>query len=187
MATVHLGEEPSTANAPPITTLIFDLDGVLIDLCEFHRDLYIDSFNACATAAGGEATPGGLLTKDVHSDFLEGLSTRAKLRECRALFPGASWDDEAVYVLKQARTQAALEQMVFQPRTRVALEAARAAGLRLACYTNSIRATLDAVLAGLGVAHLFEATMSNEEAPAAKPCHSFSVAYSGDTLFSHAK
>ena len=28
-----------------IKTLLFDLDGVLIDLCEFHRDLFITSYN----------------------------------------------------------------------------------------------------------------------------------------------
>jgi beta-phosphoglucomutase-like phosphatase (HAD superfamily) len=150
----------------PITTLIFDLDGVLADLCELHRDLYIESFNALARSPGVE---GPLLSEEVHAEELEGLSTRSKLRACRALFPAATFDDDAVYDLKQARTVERLATHFFPPRSREALAWARGAGLRLACYTNSIRATLDIVMARLGLADLMEVTQSNEDVPASKP------------------
>jgi HAD superfamily hydrolase (TIGR01509 family) len=149
-----------------ITTLIFDLDGVLADLCELHRDLYIESFNALARAPGVE---GPLLSEEVHAEELEGLSTRSKLRACRALFPTATYDDDAVYNLKQARTVERLATHFFPPRTREALAWARRAGLRLACYTNSIRATLDIVMERLGLVDLMEVTQSNEDVPASKP------------------
>ena len=151
---------------PPITTLIFDLDGVLADLCELHRDLYIDAFNALAAHP---ALPSPLLSKELHAEALEGLSTRAKLRACRALFPGAAYNDDAVYDLKQARTMEALAARRFPARAREALAWARGAGLRLACYTNSIRATLDLVMARLGLDALMEVTQSNEDVPASKP------------------
>ena len=149
-----------------ITTLIFDLDGVLADLCELHRDLYIESFNALARAPGVE---GPLLSEGLHAEELEGLSTRAKLRACRALFPTATYDDDAIYNLKQARTVERLATHFFPPRSREALAWARAAGLRLACYTNSLRATLDIVMERLGLTDLMEVTQSNEDVPASKP------------------
>jgi HAD superfamily hydrolase (TIGR01509 family) len=152
--------------ARSVTTLIFDLDGVLADLCELHRDLFIESFNALARAPGVE---GPLLSGELHAEELEGLSTRSKLRACRTLFPAATYDDDAVYNLKQARTVERLASHYFPPRTREALAWARGAGLRLACYTNSIRATLDIVMERLGLVDLMEVTQSNEEVPASKP------------------
>ena len=129
--------------------LIFDLDGVLADLCEMHRDLYIESFNELARPPPG-APVGPLLSVEVHAQRLEGLSTRSKLRSCRDLFPGATFDADAVYDLKQQRTLEVLANMSFPTRTRASFTWAKAAGLRLAVYTNSIRATLDVVLARLG-------------------------------------
>ena len=149
-----------------IEVLIFDLDGVLADLCELHRDLFLESFNRGATQEG---TVGPLLSKEVHNELLEGLSTRSKLRACRTIFPLATYNDDAVYEDKQRLTMERLAVHHFPARTQEALTWARAQGLRLACYTNSIRATLDLVLDRLGVAALFEATQSNEEVPASKP------------------
>jgi HAD superfamily hydrolase (TIGR01509 family) len=151
--------------------LIFDLDGVLADLCEMHRDLFIECFNANVVPAGGVAAPGGapLMTVSLHAEKLEGMSTKLKLATCRALFPGASYDADAINARKQARTIEELATMTFPTRARAALLWARAAGLKVAVYTNSIRATLDIVLARLGLAELCDLTLSNEDVPAAKP------------------
>ena len=148
--------------------LIFDLDGVLADLCEMHRDLYIESFNELARPPPG-APVGPLLSVEVHAQKLEGLSTRSKLKSCRDLFPGAMFDADAVYDLKQQRTLEVLATMSFPTRTRASFTWAKAAGLRLAVYTNSIRATLDVVLARLGIKELCDLTLSNEDVPASKP------------------
>lgn len=148
--------------------LIFDLDGVLADLCEMHRDLFIEAFNTLAQPAAG-APAGPVLSTEVHALKLEGLSTRSKLKACLELFPGARFDADAVYELKQARTLEVLDGMSFPTRTRAAFDWAKAAGLRIAVYTNSIRATLDVVLKRLGVAELCDLTLSNEDVPAPKP------------------
>ena len=155
----HASHCPTTLPPPPPS-------GVLADLCELHRDLFLESFNQLASQEGAAAP---LLSKEVHNELLEGLSTRSKLRACRGIFPAAAYDEDAVYELKQRLTMERLAEHHFPARTLQALTWARAAGLRLACYTNSIRATLDLVLQRLGVAGLFEATQSNEEVPASKP------------------
>ena len=61
----------ATVPASRFKALIFDLDGVLVDLCDLHRETFIHAFNALAGAA--------LVNDDVHERYLEGLDTRSKL------------------------------------------------------------------------------------------------------------
>jgi beta-phosphoglucomutase-like phosphatase (HAD superfamily) len=146
--------------------VIFDLDGVLADLCEMHRDLFIEAFNEAVAAGGG---CDARMTPALHAEKLEGLSTKTKLAACRALFPAAVFDADAVSARKQARTIEVLAAMTFPTRAQAAFAWARGAGLQVAVYTNSIRATLDIVLRRLGIAHLCDVTLSNEDVPAPKP------------------
>ena len=146
----------------PPRALIFDLDGVLADLCDLHRSTFIGAFN--------DAVRAPLLDADLHERHLEGLDTRSKLAKCHELFPLRAFDGNAVFVEKQARTVEQLALHHYPQRTAAALTWAKKQGFLLACVTNSIRATLDIVLARLGVADsVFDVTLSNMDVAAPKP------------------
>ena len=152
----------ATVPASRFKALIFDLDGVLVDLCDLHRETFIHAFNALAGAA--------LVNDDVHERYLEGLDTRSKLVVCRGLFPERPFDAEAIFAEKQARTAERLALHHFPPRAAAALAWAKQQGFRLACVTNSLRMTMDTVLEKLGVARgVFDVALSNEDVPAPKP------------------
>ena len=89
-----------------IKALIFDLDGVLADLCDLHRLTFIRSFNAAVGIT--------LLDDDIHERHLEGLDTRSKLSVCKSLFPTYSFDSDAVFEEKQAKTADELALHYFQ-------------------------------------------------------------------------
>jgi beta-phosphoglucomutase-like phosphatase (HAD superfamily) len=145
-----------------IKALIFDLDGVLADLCDLHRLTFIKAFNAAVGTS--------LLDDDIHERHLEGLDTRSKLSVCKSLFPTYSFDSDAVFKEKQAKTADELALYHFPTRTADALTWAKEQGLILACVTNSIRATMDTVLMRLGIANgIFDLTLSNEDVSAPKP------------------
>ena len=57
-----------------ITTFLFDLDGVLVDLCELHRKIFIKVFNDHNSVS---------IDYDFHDKFLEGLSTREKIKKIK--------------------------------------------------------------------------------------------------------
>jgi HAD superfamily hydrolase (TIGR01509 family) len=158
---------------PPPKAVIFDLDGVLADLCEMHRDLFIECFNEAVTLADGtHPDPSSgiqLMTTALHAEKLEGMSTKLKLTVCADLFPDLTYDSAAINRRKQERTIEALSTMSFPTRAHSTFVWARAAGLKVAVYTNSIRATLDIVLERLGLTNLCDLTLSNEDVPAAKP------------------
>jgi len=146
---------------PPRRTrcvLLFDLDGVLADLCALHRECFIHAFN--------EAHGSAVLDERTHAP-LEGMNTRAKLAECARQF--GPLDAAAVFARKQELTRARLEAWSPPTHVRDALRFASTHGARLACVSNSIRATLDAVLAKLGVLELLETTVSSDDVAHPKP------------------
>ena len=80
----HYVNASGSTMLPPPKAVIFDLDGVLADLCEMHRDLFIECFNEAVTLADGTHPdpPSGikLMTTALHAEKLEGMSTKLKLR-----------------------------------------------------------------------------------------------------------
>jgi HAD superfamily hydrolase (TIGR01509 family) len=145
-----------------VKALIFDLDGVLADLCDLHRLTFIRAFN--------DAVGSHILDDDLHERHLEGLDTRSKLAVCKTLFPSHAFDSDSVFREKQARTADELALHHFSPRTATALTWAKEQGFLLACVTNSIRSTMNTVLERLGVSNgIFDLTLSNEDVSAPKP------------------
>ena len=138
------------------------MDGVLADLCDLHRLTFIKAFNT--------ATGTSLLDDDIHERHLEGLDTRSKLSVCKSLFPTYSFDSDAIFIEKQAKTADELALHHFPTRTAAALTWAKKNGYILACVTNSIRAAMDTVLMRLGIATgIFDLTLSNKIVSAPKP------------------
>lgn len=142
-----------------ITTFLFDLDGVLVDLCELHRKIFIKVFNDNNYVS---------IDSDFHDKFLEGLSTREKLKKIKTQLC-IEIDEDLIYKKKQEYTLYELHNYPFTSRIKNVLEWVKNQGIRIGVFTNSIRNTLDIVLKKLDILHLIEYSLSNEDVQKPKP------------------
>jgi HAD superfamily hydrolase (TIGR01509 family) len=139
---------------------LFDLDGVLVDYRNLHRDAFLQAWNNVHTAY--------TISPPFHAEHLEARSTRQKIAWLGTHF---SIDPrcEEVSSLKQRFTQSLLEVAPVYQKTREALRHAKLAGVRFACCSNSVRATVETSLRKLGPLDQFEVILSNEDVAEPKP------------------
>jgi HAD superfamily hydrolase (TIGR01509 family) len=139
------------------TLTIFDMDGVLVDLCEIHRRTFQKALSIlCDIGVSHEAY---LQRKE-----LEGLPTKTK---CSLL--GLSEDEtRRVNTKKQELTMRALRDLHPNRRVIEAVCTARDFG-PVACYSNSVKQTVEMALSRTGVLNLFDFILSNEGVKSCKP------------------
>ncbi len=146
----------------PVRAVIFDLDGVLVD----SRGIHLMSLNRALE----EVDPKYVIGLEEHLARFDGLPTTRKLAlltETRGL-PQDLHD--SIWRRKQDHTTDLLRTEIRpSPKLVSLLEALKGDGLKLFCASNSVRATLDATLEALGIAHLFDGTYAAEEVGACKP------------------
>lgn len=143
-----------------IEAVLFDMDGVLIDARDWHYEALNDAL-----------APFGMdIGRDAHLSTFDGLSTRQKLKMLSASRGLPSGLLDFINELKQRHTQvkiAAHCRPVFHHRYMLAQLSRE--GYRLAMCSNSIRATIDAMMDLAGLGPFFEFTLSNEEISHPKP------------------
>lgn len=141
-----------------IKYIIFDLDGVLFDGCEFHANMFME---ALWTVLGKTA-----LTKEYHDTHLNGLSTKKKLEVLQI----GKEEAQRISDLKQELTKTNIHRYI-RPDVKVqtiCIELLKL-GYTLYCVSNSIRDTVVTCLKGLGVLDLFTSIISNEDVKESKP------------------
>jgi HAD superfamily hydrolase (TIGR01509 family) len=140
--------------------IFFDLDGVLIDLKELHRDAYISAWNTLNPAATIDAI--------FHSKFLEARPTKDKIPICnRELQTSAHADD--ISALKQTITGKLLTDFTGLKTVTDTIKWLKAQGHVLACCSNSIRNTIHIALTKLDIEDQFDLILSNEDVAQSKP------------------
>ena len=143
-----------------IKAVLFDMDGVLIDAKEWHYD----ALNAALRLFGVE------ISRDEHLAIYDGLPTKKKLEmlgRTRAL-PAGLFD--LLNALKQKRTMELISTRctpLFHHQ--YALSQLRRDGLKLAVCSNSIRATVDAMMQRSALSPYLEFFLSNEDVSKSKP------------------
>lgn len=145
-----------------IKLLIFDLDGVLCSAKEIH---YETLNSAIRNVAGGQY----IITEQEHLSTYDGLKTNQKLSmltDRKGLPPSLHkkiWDLKQEYTIK--------ELSYIQPDIRIRDELRKAAsmGFKIACCSNSIRKSVFVMLERLGVIHLMDLILSNEDVINSKP------------------
>ena len=141
--------------------ILFDLDGVLVDFAELHRNAFIQAWNS--------VHPTNPLDEMFHAKHLEARSTRQKLAILSTLFEGQEIKANEVSALKQEITQEKLKTAHVYTKTREALAFLKARGARICVCSNSIRATVEASLQKLAPLTSFDLILSNEDVIEPKP------------------
>lgn len=166
-----------------IKLIVFDLDGVLLDFCDIHRNALNDALRMVA----GERF---CISQEEHETRYNGRSTRAKLDMLHVDkgLPRELFDD--IFKMKQNTTSSMIRSTVMPlQRLQDVLQYFRDKGMKIACATNSIRDTLDSALDRLKIKSFFDFTLSNEDVSAVKPdpdiylrCHELAGVTSRETL-----
>lgn len=141
--------------------VLFDLDGVLVDACDWH---YEALNRALKEVAGYE------ISRQDHETTYNGLPTKVKLKSLAEKGLVQESDIERISELKQELTVGVIEDLCTvdfsktQLMTRLKKE-----GYKLACVTNSIRKTARLMLKNSGVLEYLDCVISNEDVCNAKP------------------
>jgi len=141
-----------------IKNIVFDLDGVLFDGCDFHAKVFIQAVLT--------VLPEHTLTREHHDAQLNALPTKYKLKKLGI----DSETAERIYALKQDLTAIRIGEYI-RPDKKVQDICVKldALGYNIFCVSNSIRSTIDACLSGMGVKEYFSGIISNEDTSAPKP------------------
>lgn len=141
--------------------VIFDLDGVLINACEWHR--------VALNEALKEVCDYEILLQD-HIKTYNGLPTKTKLIMLTdvGLIPASAHAE--IFKIKQEKTLIIVgRDGRFQRDKRAMMIWLRKNGVSIGCYTNSIRETAVIMLAVTGILDLIQYTVTNEDVVNAKP------------------
>lgn len=140
--------------------LLFDLDGVLIDLKELHRDSYITAWN--------KISPEAQIDIGFHALHLEARPTKDKVVLCNQILKRTA-SIPAVSALKQAMTEELISIFTGLSAVTDTIKWLKGQGHRLACCSNSIRNTIHLALTKLDILDQFDLILSNEDVSASKP------------------
>lgn len=140
-----------------IKGILFDLDGVLVDAADWHRDAFNLALDVhCINP----------LSQEEHMRDFNGLSSRRKLRMLveRGCVPDNVDLHESIHKVKQEYTVKLIEQNCV-PFARVidVLVYARSIYLKIGCVTNCSRATAMLMLEKARLVDLFDTIVTNTD------------------------
>ena len=149
-----------------IRCVLFDLDGVLIDACEWH-------FHALNIAL--EKVVGSSISREDHEKKFNGLPTKVKLKML-----GISSEDSAVINrLKQEHTVGLIEKNVTIDHVKIELLShLKKNNILTACVTNSIRNNTILMLEKSGMIEYLDVVVTNEDVQRNKPepdCYNLAI------------
>lgn len=143
-----------------IKGIVFDMDGVLIDAREWHKD----ALNKALNLFGFE------ISEELHREVFDGLPTRVKLEQLTQNFGFPRGLHGIVSAVKQELTMRIAAQSCYpNPSHIVAISFLRNNGYTIACATNSVRQTSEKMLEYAGVLTELDILLTNEDVKNPKP------------------
>lgn len=140
-----------------IEAVLFDLDGVLVDACDWHYE----SLNLALEEEGYRP-----ISRGEHLSTYNGLPTRVKLEMLGIIGDRAKRIEDR----KQVHTMDVIAKTAVPTRDKLELhEHLKSIGIRTACVTNSIRMTAEEMLRRTGQLHTLEFVVANEDVGRNKP------------------
>lgn len=144
-----------------IKVILFDLDGVLIDACDWHYEALNRALLEIANIE---------IVRDEHISTFNGLPTKTKLN---ILVEQGRVNEDQVERICQQKLQHTLE--IVEDRTErddkkiAMLSMLRLDGIKTACVTNCIRRTAEEMLIRLGLWGKLDLLVTNEDVVFPKP------------------
>lgn len=145
-----------------IDTILFDMDGVLIDAKEWHYD----SLNRALVSCGFNA-----INYDDHLKFFDGLPTKRKLTKYMEIYNVNLLDKiEQICDKKQEFTLEIANKLLTNDEPKIQmLKYLKENGYNVACCSNSIRKSVEFFLRKAGLIKYFNFVLSNEDVKKPKP------------------
>lgn len=142
--------------------VVFDLDGVVLDAKELHRQCFIE---ACKMGAGL------IIDEEFHESHLEALSTKQKI--ARLLDMKLLKDENEAFEVSFRKQELTVARIPTAPLTVPWMQSIFAhikdRGFGLALCSNSVRSTCTTALQSYDLLKYFDAVVSNEDVRWQKP------------------
>lgn len=144
-----------------IKLIIFDMDGVLVDACEWHR--------VALNEALKEVCNYEISIQDHYSIF-NGIPTKIKLKKLSEMGIIEESLFEKIEIIKQKKTIQAISEFAKPREEKISLmKFLKEKNIKIACYTNSIRMTAELMLEKTGILKYFDLLITNQDVVKAKP------------------
>lgn len=144
-----------------IKVILFDLDGVLVDACEWHYE----SLNRALIEVGSEP-----IDREQHDSTYNGLPTTEKLNILSEKGLLSKDLHNKVWEIKQSLTCKVIQDLARIDRVKIHLhEYLYVNKIRVGCVTNSISKTAKIMLDRTGQIDYMELIVSNEDVKPNKP------------------
>jgi beta-phosphoglucomutase len=141
--------------------VLFDLDGVLVDACDWHYEALNRALKEVANYS---------ISREDHYDTYNGLPTLTKLSQLERMGIVQSSDFSQISDLKQEYTIEVINEFCVRSIPKVSMmRMLKKEGYKLGCVTNSIARTAVLMLEKSGVAPYLDIVLSNEDCNHNKP------------------
>jgi beta-phosphoglucomutase len=141
--------------------VLFDLDGVLVDACDWHYEALNRALYEVAEYK---------ISREDHESTYNGLPTKVKLNMLIEEGVLQEKDLESISDLKQKFTIEVINELCTRDQEKVDMVLAlKSSGWKVACVTNSIRKTTKLMLSKTGILHYMDVIITNEDIAKAKP------------------
>lgn len=141
--------------------IIFDLDGVLVDACEWHRVALNEALQDIANYK---------ISLSDHYGIFNGIPTKVKLEKLTKLGVIEKKHHKPIYDLKQLKTVEIIKSSASVRKEKIdLLDYLKSDGHKVACFTNSIRMTAELMLEKTGIINKFDLILSNQDVEKPKP------------------
>lgn len=143
-----------------IRGILFDLDGVLVDMCDAHKWslnkalLYYENFE---------------ISDEQHKLNYDGLPTKTKLQKLLKLGLISGDNLDKIFDLKQSFTLTYIDTITPDPIRIQMLQKLQNDNIVCGCVTNSIRSTAVKMLKNSGLYDYLSFIITNEDSPNPKP------------------
>jgi HAD superfamily hydrolase (TIGR01509 family) len=144
-----------------IKTIIFDLDGVLVEAKKLHYD--------CLNNALFEEDPKFIIKWNEHLSLYDGLKTNQKLDLLHSNKGLPKDSFIRVWEKKQKLTLESLQNLLPSQELIYCMKKLSEDGYKIVCCSNSIRKTILTVLSKLDIIQYFDLILSNEDVKNSKP------------------
>ena len=143
--------------------VIFDLDGVLVDACDWHKDALNEAL---------KQTCDYVISDHQHCTVFNGLPTKVKIQKLInfGIVPNNPDVHAEINKIKQEETIRIISNLLDKDAPKIYLmEWLKGNNVKIACFTNCIRQTAELMLNRVGVLDYVQLLTTNEDVENAKP------------------